>query len=97
MSEEEKFEAQGRAYAELKKARSNVVTLTTSLQESAKDLEEISRDLDRLLGDPEDQRLALELQERLRGISSERIAARIAELDRESQRALLLKRQTDQF
>jgi hypothetical protein len=97
MSDEEKFEAQGRAYAELKQARGNVATLTESLLRSARDLKEIAAGIHRLLEHPEDQETALTTQERLKKVNVERLTALIGELDSESQKAAMLQRRTDQF
>jgi hypothetical protein len=52
MSESEKFEAQGRAQAALKRSKSNVATINVSLQEHARSFAEVGGLIGQLIRDP---------------------------------------------
>jgi hypothetical protein len=52
MSDDEKHLAQGRAYAALKTAKSQVATLTVTLREFSKTLRELSNEIEGVLADP---------------------------------------------
>jgi hypothetical protein len=96
MSEQEKFEAQGRAHAALRQAKSNVAILTVSLQETARGLRELSGWID-AFGEPGKSRSASEIENRLRQLSIERGMLQIGELHEEAAKVRLLQEQIDQF
>jgi transposase-like protein len=98
MSDQEKFEAQGRAYAALKEARSNVATLAVALGTHAQTLAQLSHDIQRLVADPARDQLGSEtLQRQLREMSNERAILQIGEIFAEAQKAQRLHEQINQF
>jgi hypothetical protein len=103
MSESEKFEAQGRAQAALKQAKSNVATLNTSLNECARQLSEVSSLIAQFVKDPHlKQHGILRLSEHLKTSAStlpnpDTITRLVDELVAESTRVKDLQEQVDQF
>lgn len=103
LSEAEKFEAQGRAMANLKTAKSKVATLNTILREYADQLRETSGFVSQLIANPAYQtdsyiRLSDHLKQIIKnGVSAEEITKRIDELVDESERARQLQEQIDNF
>ena len=97
MSEEEKFAEQGRAYAELKRTRSNVATIASSLARAAELFQQIGSALEKFLANPEDQVTAVHLEEKLKAADPQRVAALIRGLDHETQAARVLQQRIDKF
>jgi hypothetical protein len=104
MSEQDKFEAQGRAYAALKTATSNAATLTVSLREYSKRLKDLSRAIDTLLHDPAQRdppgtikSYYESVMDELRQLETDRAILQIKELHEETSKALLLHEQIEKF
>ena len=103
MSEQEKFEAQGRAYADLKTAKSNIATLTVALREFSKTLRELSGEIDNLLADPariEPKAIkpqAENLGDHLRRLDTGSAAFHLSEIHKEATKARFLEEQIAKF
>ena len=99
MSESEKYEAQGRAHANLKEAKSTVATIKATLQEYVRCLEETSRSLTRFLAYTDDNsHLAHSCKEDIKSVSErERICGLVDQLVTESKRVAELQKQVDRF
>lgn len=95
MSDQEKFEAQGRAHAALKASKSNVATLSVSLREYAQTLRDLSQGVDRLLAGHGDLEI---LQRQLREMTApHRVIIQAGEFDAESKNVQSLQEQINQF
>ena len=103
MSDQEKFEAQGRAYAAVKTARSNVATLTVSLREFSTMLRELSAAIDAFVLDPARRDPGAikpqyaNIQDHLRRLSTERAVFELGEIQEEAAKARLLQEQIEKF
>jgi hypothetical protein len=102
VSDPEKYEAQGRAHAALKTARSNVATLTLALHEYTQALRRLAKTMDTFVHDPLTTvprplgELA-DIQEHLRQLDTERAIRQLEELREETSRVRLLQGQIEQF
>jgi hypothetical protein len=103
MSDSEKYEAQGKAHAALKQAKSNVATLNASLAEYARALAEASALVVRFLQDPLLQTPSLiRLSEHLKITAlalddPKRVARLVDELAAEAVRVKELQELVDKF
>jgi len=103
VSESDKFEAQGKAHASLKEARSNIHTITTSLNDYSRCLQELSRLVDRFVKDPHFKNanliaLSEHLKASLLQLQEPNAVARLVdELVAESNRSKVLQEQVDRF
>jgi hypothetical protein len=100
MSDDEKYKAQGKTHADLKKARSNVATLSSSLNGYARDFQSAGRTLSDFVANP---RLNLQLlpenAKRAIGVLPplDQIAAQIDELVEETRLVERLQEEVDRF
>ena len=103
MSDQEKFEAQGRAYAALKAARANVATLTVSLREFSTVLRELSAAINAFVLDPAQRDPGAikpqyaNIQDHLRRLSTGRAILELEEIREEASKARLLEEQIEKF
>jgi hypothetical protein len=102
MSESEKYEAQGRAHAELKVAKSNAATIRASLLSYSKRLEEISKFVNQFLSDPlamgsSNRSVAEHLKADCRNLFSSSFESNVDELVKEVKRAAELQDQINNF
>jgi hypothetical protein len=103
MSDQDKFEAQGRAHAALRAARSNVATLTVALREFSQGLRELSQEIEILVADPARHESgaikpqAENLGDHLRRLDVGSAAFQLAEICREATKARLLEAEIAKF
>jgi hypothetical protein len=106
MSEQEKYEAQGRAHATLKMHRSNIATLTVSLREYSKTLMELSHAIDAFVRDPGRREppgaikpQSENLRDHLRrlNVATDRADSQLDELFMEAGKARLLQEEIEKF
>jgi hypothetical protein len=102
MGESEKFEAQGRAHAGLKEAKSNAATIRASLLNYGKRLDEASAFLKRFLSDPlaegyNHMPISECLKGDFRSIPSTAFESNVDQLVAEVKRAQELQHQIDNF
>ena len=100
MSESERFEAQGRAHAALKQARSNAATLRAVLKQHALDLKETAHAVHAIVsggGRNANAHLSLGVEQAMARLSTANIPGLIEEMYAEEQRAAELQQQVDQF
>jgi hypothetical protein len=97
MSEQERFEAQGRAYAALKKAKSNVATISATLDAYRKDVEETARSLGRLIQTPSNPGASADLTNKLRASDPGKFIELAEELHTEAVTVRDLQDKVDNF
>jgi multidrug resistance efflux pump len=99
MSERETYEAQGRAHANLKQAKSRLATINTELRGYIRNLEEANGSITQFLAHPErNSHLLDSLKQAIRRVSdSERICSLVDEFVGEMKRVAELQEQIDQF
>jgi len=97
MSESEKFEQQGKTYAALKNAKSNVATITSALNDYARQMEEVNRLISRLLANPEHRQdyilISTHLKQKMESLETERMVKLVEEFAAESAQVRELQQQ----